>query len=418
MRQRIVRLVAATTSAVVVGFLVPLLLLVASLAEDRAATSAKDQAHLVAGLLVSVPDRAAVDRTLATLNETGPHVVVVRAGEDPRALGLPADTVAAVERARSAQAAFTVRADHGLDAVVPVITPTSLDVVIATASQDQVRSGVSLAWAAIIGLGALLVGGAVLMARALGRRVSTPVTQVAAVAHRLREGDLQARAPVDGPAETAELGQALNRLADRIEGLLGAERERVADLGHRLRTPVTALRLDADLVADPALAERLHGHVDHLQRSIDTLVAEARRPVRESLPVDGDLVAIVRERTDFWRPLAEDQGRELIVSGLTGLTGHDDAAAARTVALSTADLTDLVDCLLDNVFAHTPEGTPLHVSVTDGHPGVVLEVADGGSGLAPGLEERGRSGGDSTGLGLDIVRRLTHASGEIGRAHV
>ncbi|MBK8729797.1 MAG: HAMP domain-containing protein [Tetrasphaera sp.] len=76
--------------------------------------------------------------------------------------------------------------------------------------------------------------------------MTTPVTAVAATAHRLREGELTPRARVGGPPETAELATAFNALAERIGvDLLDAERERVADLGHRLRTPVTALRLDS-----------------------------------------------------------------------------------------------------------------------------------------------------------------------------
>ena len=56
MRRRIVLLVAATTSAVVVGFLVPMCLLIINLANDRAESQAREQAQLVAGLIASVPD--------------------------------------------------------------------------------------------------------------------------------------------------------------------------------------------------------------------------------------------------------------------------------------------------------------------------------------------------------------------------
>ena len=147
----------------------------------------------------------------------------------------------------------------------------------------------------------------------LGRRVSDPLRAVAQTAHRLREGDLASRAPVRGTEETVELAEALNGLAERTTELLANERAAVADLSHRLRTPVTALRLDAEAVTDPELAQRLAEHVATLQRSIDAILAEARRPVRSDLPQRSDAVAVLRDRTTFWAALAEEQGRPFAV---------------------------------------------------------------------------------------------------------
>ena len=60
-----------------------------------------------------------------------------------------------------------------------------------------------------------------------------------------------------------------------------------------VRTPVTALRIDVEGVHDPALAERLRHHVGNLQRSIDAIVNEARRPVRHDMASTCDAVAVV-----------------------------------------------------------------------------------------------------------------------------
>ena len=87
-----------------------------------------------------------------------------------------------------------------------------------------------------------------------------------------------ARAEVAGTEETEELARALNGLAERTGELLAAERAAVGDLSHRLRTPVTALRLDAEAVDDPELAARLQEHIAVLQRTIDAIVA--RRAAR------------------------------------------------------------------------------------------------------------------------------------------
>jgi signal transduction histidine kinase len=406
MTRRIAWLVAATTSAVVVAFVLPLCFLVANIAADRATTRARDQAQSVARFAATLSDHEVLARTVGELSSQGPAVAVVE--PDGRLLGsttpLEAHTLAAVERARRDQEAFTVRRAGGLDALVPVSTAEGLEVVVASVSDDELRAGVPMAWLTIGLLGLGLVGVSVAAAWTLGRRVSVPVTEVAEVAHRLREGDASARAVPGGPPETAELGRALNALADRIHGLVEAERENVADLGHRLRTPVTALRLDTDLVSDPEVAERLRGHVDHLQRSIDDVVREARRTVSTELPARTAPAAVVGERVDFWRPLAEDQGRglELRVEGATP-----------PVALPAEDLGELLDTVLDNVFAHTPEGTDIRVTLSDGDGAAVLVVEDAGPGMALPWRGRGHSAAGSTGLGLAIVHRLAEQAGGV-----
>ena len=158
--------------------------------------------------------------------------------------GSPQSNATAVSRARAGEA-FTLLGDDGAQVVVPVVTERGTVVVRTAVSGGDLRQGVATAWLIFAGLGAVLLFIAVVGADRLGRRVSAPVTELAAVAHRLRAGELDARAVPRGPVETVELGAALNRLADRIGELLTAEREAVADLSHRLRTPVTALRLDA-----------------------------------------------------------------------------------------------------------------------------------------------------------------------------
>lgn len=432
MTRRIAFLVAATTSAVVLAFIVPLCFLVANLATDRATTRAREQAQSVATLVASLQDRETLVRTVSDVSTRGPEVIVVEA--DDAVLGrdgvtaadtLQQDTWAAVVRAREEQGAFTVDQDHGLDAVVPVVTGRGLEVVVASVPTEELREGVLGAWVTIGALGLALVALSVGAAFRLGRRTSEPVIEVARVAHRLREGDSTARAVPGGPPETAELGRALNALADRIHGLVAAERENVADLGHRLRTPVTALRLDTDLVEDPELADRLRAHVDELQRSIDDVVRDARRAVREELPSSSELPATVAARVAFWAPLAEDQGRSLIVEVdeshlLLDPRTQVTVTAHSPVALASEDVREIVDILLDNVFAHTPEGAQVRVTVRPtvlvseegaSQGSVALGVEDAGPGLSQPYRGRGHSEAGSTGLGLAIVHRIAKDAG-------
>ncbi|KAA1426078.1 sensor histidine kinase [Nocardioides antri] len=400
MRRRIGWLVAGTTSAVILGFVIPLCLLVQTLAHERAVSSAQDDADdvaLVVSGLHGDPGLADVVRTATASTDVETSVVTPRR----RVLGAQVEGLAAdpdVARARAGEA-FTVADDSGVTILTPVVTADGTYVVRARVDEDQLSAGVTRAWLAIGLLGLLLTVLAIVIADRLARRIATPVTELAEVALRLRDGELDARAVPTGPPETVELAEAFNQLADRISELLVAERAAVGDLSHRLRTPVTALRLDADAVADPEVADRLQSHVAQLQRTVDAIVRDARRPVRHAMRPGCDARAVVAERMAFWSALAEDQERPVEV------TLPDGPAP---VPVDAADLTDVLDVLVDNVFAHTPDDTALAVrlAVPDDH--VVIEVADNG----PGIDARppGERPG-STGLGLQIARRTVASIG-------
>ncbi|HET6662864.1 MAG TPA: hypothetical protein VFG94_01340 [Acidimicrobiales bacterium] len=113
--------------------------------------------------------------------------------------------------------------------------------------------GVTTAWAALAGVAGALVAAAALIADRLARSVTRDATGLSATARALASGSDEARAQPGPTPELADAARALNLLADRIDELRAAERERVADLSHRLRTPLTALRLDAEAAGDPDL---------------------------------------------------------------------------------------------------------------------------------------------------------------------
>jgi signal transduction histidine kinase len=409
MRRRIRLVVAATTSAVILSFVIPLCALVLQMAQDRAVAAGLQANRNATILVATLQDPGDLADALEQL-QTSPnqHTDVQLPGGQlfgPTSATMTTDRYLAQARASGSAFAHPQPGQHDAGAVlyVPVVTEKGTAVVRTTVTQEAMRVGVYGAWFVIVLVGMVLLLVALAIAQRLGNRISTPVTNVADVAHRLRAGELEARAELDGPPEVVELGHALNQLADRIGELLVAEREVAADLSHRLRTPVTALRLDAETVDDPETADRLREHIDHLQRTIDAVVAEARRPVRDSFRGRCDARVVVMDRVHFWKPLAEDQGRPVQV---------DATDESLPVAVAADDLRDLVDNLIDNVFAHTPDGTPWGIALSRTAEVVVLTVHDSGPGLDdPAMTARGSSGSGSSGLGLDIVRRIARSAG-------
>lgn len=394
-------LVTATTLLVLVAFLLPLTVLLRTLAADRAVADATKEAQNLA-VLVAVADPAQLPDAVTLVNQRGAREVGLVLA-DRRTLGA-ADrgSAASLDLALSGRS-FTTTVSGGRQVYVPVDTADGRAVVRSFVPDRLLRRGVVPAVTVLVALGGGLLLLTVFVADRLAAGTVRPVKDLAGTALALGHGDLAARATVGGPAEVREVGHALNVLAQRIGELLVAEREAVADLSHRLRTPLTALRLDAESVADPAERQRLLDHADALQRTVDEVIREARRPVREGVTATSDAAEVVAERAAFWAVLMEDQGR------LFDVAVQPSTEAVRVIR---ADLGAAVDALLQNALVHTPEGTAVRVRVRPA-PGRCTEVvvADAGPGYPASALGRGRSTVGSTGLGLDIARRTAEASG-------
>ena len=402
MKRRLVGVFLAVTVMVTLAFVVPLALLVRDLARDRALTAAELEAQSLAPVLALTSDAAALQ----------PAVEATRAGAegrltvflaDGRMFGAPAERGDAYQLARRGRT-FSTEVDGGVEVLAPVVLPGDATAVVRVLVPAATLSrGVRDAWLSLGGLGVVLVVLAVVVAERLARSVVRPVEALAAAAHRLGEGHLDTRVEAEGPAELGEMASAFNRLASRVRDLLAAERETVADLSHRLRTPLTALRLEAESLADPDDRRRVGAGVDEVQAAVSQVITDARRPVRDG-PATCDLVTVARDRVAYWAPLADEDGRAW---------SFDASVDTLTVAVPAGDVEAALDALLGNVFAHTPDRSGFRVAVGVAESaGAVVVVEDEGAGFSDlGVVARGASGAGSTGLGLDIVRRTAEAAG-------
>ncbi|MGH9231569.1 MAG: sensor histidine kinase [Acidimicrobiales bacterium] len=405
MRRRLLLVVVATTSLVVVAFAVPLGALVRSVARDRALSAAERDLGALAPVLALSPEAEAVDAAMARTGAGADGRLTVWLPDGTR-LGDPTpDDDQALALARDQRFSFSQDRDGARELYTVVVTGTgNADVSVARARvpQSLLDDGVTTAWAALAGVAAALVVAAALIADRLARSVTRDATGLSATARALASGTAEARARPGPTPELADAARALNLLADRIDELRAAERERVADLSHRLRTPLTALRLDAEAAGDPDLVTG----VDRLEAAVSDLIHSARRPLRPGLATErSDLAAVARDRATHWSALADDDGR--------AWTLEIEPDGPAPVRLSSRDAGAAVDALIGNVFAHTPEGSAYAVAVRRHDGTVELAVDDAGAGIAdPGAAlARGATLAGSTGLGLDIARRSAEAAG-------
>lgn len=250
---------------------------------------------------------------------------------------------------------------------------------------------------------------------ALARQVTRPVRSLEAAARELAAGDLTSRVPDQkGAPELTSLGRTFNEMAGRLEAIVASHRSFVADASHQLRTPLTALQLRLENLADSVdsdergAVEAAINEIHRLSRLVDGLLAIARAEAGSNHPETVDLATAAGERAEAWEALAAESGIDLTMQA-------PPTAPARAVP---GAIEQILDNLLANALDATADGGQVAVEVAEHDGGWELHVRDQGQGMpAADLERafdrfysKGKPGKGS-GLGLAIVHQLATASG-------
>jgi signal transduction histidine kinase len=378
--------------------------------------AAETQSATVAGAITAGAGRKGIEQAV----DAAGGGVVVHAPNTNAGSRAPAEVAAAARGTDPVE----VEVDGGVVRLQPVTVGERTSVLEVFVPQSELAAGTARAWWILFGIALALVVGSVIVVDRLARGAVSSARNLVQAAMAVGGGDLGVRIQPSGPRELAEAGYAFNRMADRLITSRTSEREMVADLSHRLRTPLTVLRLDVEALDSddtqigelpPAELDRRRGirrirqAVITLEEEVDQLITTTRKAVAAqvaSAPENGlcDAAEVVRERMVFWSALAGDQNRQHRVIG---------AHLRIPVPVQRAELAAALDAVLGNVFRYTPQGTAFEVGISRRDGWVALRVDDAGPGI-PDPERamrRGESNQGSTGLGLDIARRAAQSTG-------
>jgi len=400
MRRQLILVFLAVSTLVATAFVLPLGFVVRRTAEDRAIDGARADSAAVIPALVAGGTRDQIEFAVLTTDSGAGGRMTVETSQG-WTIGPEIEMSDAVAAALSSGASSISDIDDGVEVVAAVATSGGeLSAIRVHVPDSLLRRGQWRAWGVLAGVGLTLVALSVFVADRLSRNIVQPTRRLASAANRLGDGDLTTRVEPDGPAELVELAGAFNDLGDRVSSMLARERELVAELSHRLRTPLTKLRMRTDHIEDPDLSAALLADIEDLTSEVNSLINEARGAV----DTDGscDLNEVASARADFWQVLAEDQRRPW---------SFRPWGDPLIVGVPQADLVAAIDVLIENVFAHTPDSTALSIESRARAGSAEFVVADAGPGFDGSDYERGRSGSGSTGLGLDIATRLACGAG-------
>jgi len=375
--------------------------------------------------LLTTERQPARERIASDLRDEQVEIYVVRRGVVDRP-GLPTRVVDQVAAGRQVNTRSPVNGRPSFIVGQPLSGQRSGVILTRRVATGPAGLVLGSIWIAVL---AGLAGG-ILAGALLARFIARPIRLAASAAARLSAGDRSVRISRSGPAEAADLADAINHLAAALQISEGRERDFLLSVSHELRTPLATIRGYAEALADGVVAEDDAGKAgatmlaesERLDRLISDLLVLSRLEAAD-LPLDVvavDVVDLVRSAGDAWAARCAPDGPLLRVQLPT---------EPIMVTTDPGRIRQVIDGLCENALRVVPAGRPLVLAAHAGPEAAIIEVRDGGPGFtdddlqvafdrgALNRKYRGiRKVG--SGLGLALAARLvSRLGGRISAGH-
>jgi signal transduction histidine kinase len=249
---------------------------------------------------------------------------------------------------------------------------------------------------------------AIIVASAAGaymaRRVAQPLSQLASAATVAAAGGSAPRVPEEGPDDVKNAAIAFNKMTDQVRRTLESQRQLLSAVGHDLRTPITAMRISLEFVADPELREGLEKNLDELQELTEAVLSSARGTGGEamrSVDLSSLIDSVCADLDDLGEPVTWQ------------------ASGPAPLACRPNEIKRAVRNLVENAVAY---GRKADVKLNVSPAGYEIVIEDQGPGIPATeqsrvfepfvrLESSRNSATGGTGLGLTLVKAIAEGHG-------
>jgi signal transduction histidine kinase len=257
-----------------------------------------------------------------------------------------------------------------------------------------------------------MLGAAVLLCYGLALHLTQPVRKLQRAVERFGHGDLSARAGSTRRDELGQLAQTFDRMADRIQTLLSAERRLLLDISHELRSPLARLGVAIELARSGDSLDAALNRIQKESERLNSLVGQLLEVTR----AEGDpnllrrelieLDELVRQLVEDSRLESEAHGSRLVLTACEAVAVEGDPELLHRA----------IENILRNAIQHAPGNSSIQIALHRQEPLAILKIRDHGPGapeeaLARLFDpfyrveaDRSRSRG-GIGLGLSIARR-------------
>ncbi len=269
--------------------------------------------------------------------------------------------------------------------------------------RDRLEVVAGLQW---LGWGAAALGLSLLGAIAMSRLINLPLKRLATAAVLIGQGGKPAQLPDRGPREIRAANTSFNTMVDDLARIDADRALLLAGISHDLRTPLTRLRLEAELsVQDEVSRQAMQGDIEQMNAIIGQFLDYARPLERDAVFDDVDLTAIVR---DTINEIPTDE--RFVIDA--------DLEATTPISAHPTEIRRVILNLAENArrYASTPGTDTVHLTIRTRDQPTRLEVADRGGGIPEEAIRRmkqpftrldtARSQANGAGLGLAIIDRI------------